>query len=1178
MAFHLTVAGSLEPLADRLAAVLSVPLADPFASEFVAVPGDGVKAWLNARLARRLGASLPGTSDDGIAANIDYQFPATVITRALGENAGLGRWSTGPLTWAIHGVLLAAGPTDALAEFGSEPDVIRARAIADLFDRYGMYRQDMVLRWSKGADVNAVGAQLESHHLWQPRLWRAVQKHIGGPTDAERTRELTEQLRDGLMADELAGSLPERVCLFGLASLPPPHLQVLSALSLHRDVHVFAPTASQARWERIRPLVRDRLPLPIRRGTTDEQELTVAGGNPLVNGWGRASREAHVLLIDAANNVPSTVTDVEPRTTAPETSTLLGRVQHDLRADVLPPGAPAMEQPDERSPIDPATDPSLRWHRAYGPARQVEVLRDVLIRLLEETEDDGTFRFHPRDIAVLTPDVARFAPLVEATFAGDPQHGVPALPVRIADRTLRADDPLLDTLGALLAMLGGRFRATEVVALASRRPVRDRFGFTDETLSRIGTWAQATHVRWGLGPADHEHAGIPDALTAHTWRAGLDQLLLGATMADAGLRLGIDGTAPFSDIEGAQVVDAGALADFVHVLTGSMDALQRPSTVDEWCDALADGLGLLCTVPDADAWRWRTIEKLLDSFRDDARVDGQPRAEKIDAIELAALLRSRMANEGGRPRFGTGSITVSALTAQRGVPHRVVCLLGLDGDIGAGGLAVAEDLVAVMPCLGDRDQRSEQRAQLLDAVLCAGDRLVVFSTGNDLRTNTELPPAVAIAELFDNVDATFRIEGQTNAKVSAALTTSHPRQAWSEPALEADALGVGGPWSFDRGALAAALARRSKIGSTLGVSSDRSPDEQPVIEAPKLDRPSVGMGRTERVAFADFAATAANPSQILLKSRLGLSVIAEEEVLRDSIELDLGGLDEWTIVDALLRARIEAGGNWMASAFDEWAAIERARGSVPPLSFGDTTLTRIANRVEGLHTLLVAALDGGSWQPDPIAVRLNRETTDRTLMFEGTIPGVIGDRIFTVTASRLKDRDILAAWVQLAALTLHDPDHSWESVTIGRSPDKDDLAVQTVRLRTEQDAEAVLSFMTDFWDRARTDAIPFFPATSRFVHAGESGKARGAWEPFRSTGDRGDRWGNLVFDLDFDDLRAIRCRSDEGPTGVDDPGRLEFWAYRVWGMVDTTAVVTEKILKLESVLAGASGDVAEVAK
>ena len=53
--------------------------------------------------------------------------------------------------------------------------------------------------------------------------------------------------------------------------------------------------------------------------------------------------------------------------------------------------------------IDPATDPSLRWHRAYGPARQVEVLRDVLIRLLEETEDDGTFRFHPRDIAVLTP-------------------------------------------------------------------------------------------------------------------------------------------------------------------------------------------------------------------------------------------------------------------------------------------------------------------------------------------------------------------------------------------------------------------------------------------------------------------------------------------------------------------------------------------------------------------------------------------------------------------------------------------------------------------------------------------------------------------------------------------------------------------------------------------------------
>ena len=59
MAFHLTVAGSLEPLADALATVLAEPLDDPFTPELVAVPGGGTRAWLVARLAGRLGATTP---------------------------------------------------------------------------------------------------------------------------------------------------------------------------------------------------------------------------------------------------------------------------------------------------------------------------------------------------------------------------------------------------------------------------------------------------------------------------------------------------------------------------------------------------------------------------------------------------------------------------------------------------------------------------------------------------------------------------------------------------------------------------------------------------------------------------------------------------------------------------------------------------------------------------------------------------------------------------------------------------------------------------------------------------------------------------------------------------------------------------------------------------------------
>ncbi|MBU3701360.1 MAG: exonuclease V subunit gamma, partial [Acidimicrobiia bacterium] len=69
MSFHLTVGGSLEPLADALAELLAVPApgADPFDAELVLVPSAGVRAWLGARLARRLGATARG--GDGVVAN-----------------------------------------------------------------------------------------------------------------------------------------------------------------------------------------------------------------------------------------------------------------------------------------------------------------------------------------------------------------------------------------------------------------------------------------------------------------------------------------------------------------------------------------------------------------------------------------------------------------------------------------------------------------------------------------------------------------------------------------------------------------------------------------------------------------------------------------------------------------------------------------------------------------------------------------------------------------------------------------------------------------------------------------------------------------------------------------------------------------------------------------------------
>jgi exodeoxyribonuclease V gamma subunit len=1147
MAFHLTVAGSLEPLADALAGVLAdqSPGADPFESELVVVPGEGVKAWLRARLSRRLGATGTGTDGpgNGVVANIDHVFPATVVHAALGDDLDLGVWTTGPLTWSVHEVLQSRG-----AEFGQRTDALRARAIADLFDRYTLHRHRMVVQWSEGRDVDATGAPLEAHQLWQPALWRAVQAHLSPdpahllPTDAQRMVARTDELRAGAHVVGDHPHLRRRVMLFGLASLPSAHLEVLAALSTQLDVHVYAPTASAHRWRHVREQLTSRLALPIGRG---DPRMPTGVGHPLITTWGRSSRESHALLLDAASHVPAVIEAPEHVAPLVEPVTLLARLQHDIRTDQAPLAI-------EDRPLLAPDDPSLRLHRAHGPARQVEILRDHLLHLFTETDATGSPRYMPRDVAVLCSDIATFAPLIEATFAGDPDGGVPRIPVRVADRTVRQQSALLDTAGALLGLLDGRFRASQVLDLAARPPVRLRFGLDAAALSRIEDWAAATNVRWGLDGTDHAAFGLPDDLSAHTWQSGLDQLLVGSTMTAAGPRLSSVGVAPFADLEGGDVELAGAFAELLHQLRRVTDALRTDATVHDWSERLLEGLHALCDTTADESWQWRDVEFAIGGFRDEAKVGDGWRRTIVPAAELIELMRIRLDASGGRARFGTGSVTVSSLTAQRGVPHPVVCLLGIDDDLGAGAMAAAEDLIASAPCIGDRDARSEHRAQLLDAVLSAGERLVLLSTGRDVRTNQALSPAVAVAELLEAIDAT--VQTDDGRRASVVLTIDHPRQAWSDVAFIPGELGVPSAWSFDRGALDAARARRSN-------------EQRPPFLSGPLPAPPSSSIDMPLVSLDQLRSAVRNPARVLLHDRLGMTILDPDELGDDQIPLTLGGLQEWAITDALLRSRLDHGLDTdparIAEADQHWEAHERARGSVPPGRFGDDTIGRVRARVMSLLSVLRTELGSQPHEPSTVAVRLDLRASAGVVL-EGNVQGVCGDVVVAISPSGLKPVAILTSLIDLCALALHDPDRVRQAVAIGRIGTSGDPTAGAYRLSLRDPSQAadVLGVFLDLRQRALCDAIPAFATTSKHVHAGDMGSARTAWSPNHasgSTGDRGDRWVSAIpeLDIDFTALAALPARADEvGPDGSF-VTRLDYWADRLWGTVERFADVVE---------------------
>ncbi|MGH9023970.1 MAG: exodeoxyribonuclease V subunit gamma, partial [Acidimicrobiia bacterium] len=595
---HIHRAERADGLVEMLGTVLSTPLEDPMDPEVIAVPTRGIERWLTQRLSGRLGAS-PGRSD-GVCANVEFPFPATLVGRAAATAAGVDSrmdpWLPERAVWPLLAIVdqclaeswLAPLATH-LSGTGPEPDPARSarrfpilRHVADLFERYGVHRPEMLQSWARKKSTDGLGRPLPEDARWQAELWRRLRERIDTPSPAERLETACSRLR----ADPSVVDLPPRFSLFGLTRLPPIHLQILEALADGRQVHLFLLHPSPVLW--------DRLAREAQSGPAGD---AIAGipRHPLLASWGRDSREMQLVLLAGRGEVPGEHHPLRERQ-----DTLLHRIQADIHHDRQPPGEALPGDQDARMILE-SEDRSIQVHACHGRARQVEVLRDAILQLL--ADDPG---LEPRDIVVMCPDVEAFAPLVQATFgareidlddvhaathepsapAGTGREHPPAdLRVRLADRSLRQTNPVLGVVSQLLDLVATRLTAPQVLDLAGREPVRRRFGFTDDDLARIEEWVAATGIRWGLDGPHRAPYGL-EALDANTWRAGLDRVLLGVAMSEDDNRL-FGGVLPYDDVESGAVDLAGRFAEFVDRLQRSVVSLAGPLPLSGWVVEIA---------------------------------------------------------------------------------------------------------------------------------------------------------------------------------------------------------------------------------------------------------------------------------------------------------------------------------------------------------------------------------------------------------------------------------------------------------------------------------------------------------------------------------------------------------------------------------------------------------------
>lgn len=1093
MALLIHVGSHPDELVAKLCDMLAAPPADPFAPELVAVPTRGIERWLTQRIASELASRSSG---DGVCANVEFPSPRRLVRDVLLTipelASALESWNGTALTRSVVSVLddhldepwmwLLARFVDAgrgIDALDNGQRLRAARKISGLFARYARRRPEMVRAWREGRDLAADGRGLPEADLWQPRLWRLVRDRIGVPGLAELLPAALDPVRRG----EVDLHLPDRLSVYGLTAADPIDLEVLEAVAAQRDVHLYLLHPSPVLWQDT-AAVFEGSPAGARLGRVADPTVDLPR-HPFLRSWARESRELQMVL--AGRNHCSGASLAGLGAASP---TVLGRLQRDIRSNTAPARAGTPTEVDR-------ADRSVQIHVCYGARRQVEVLRDAILHVLAA---DSTLE--PRDIVVMTPDLATFAPLLEATFlraVGIPASGhadhpavddaLPDLRLRIADRAPAATNPLVRFAATVLELAGSRLEAGTVRELVAMPVVRQLFGFGEETADAISAVIEDTNVRWGL---DGEHRSLWNAGRGddHTWRRGLDRALSGVFYSDSSVRV-VGTVAPLDGAEGQEARPIALLAQILDRIAAVRALLSEPKPHSAWGPAIVGAVRLLAAPGWDDQWQWGQLERLLEEcFPSEGTGDDDP---LIGPAEARIVVGDWTRDTPSPLHFRTGDITVCTLVPMRSVPYRVVCLLGMDDHRFPRSSRVdGDDLLVDNEMIGDSDRGAEDRQLLLDAVMAAGDHLIVTYSGRDELTNAEYPPAVPIAELRDVL---ADMVGESGLERSE---TRHPLQPFSETNFVAGERGVDGPWGFD----------------TMQFDGARAIQRRTVAEPARRLLPPPADDLFSQVRLEDLRYFLEHPARAFLRRRLGFVIPARGEIPDDTMPTALDPLSEWKVTNRLLTGLLAG------HPIESLEAHERAGDTVPPGNLGVPGLERARQRATDLWSAArTAGHDPTRHEQRTGVVRVGNH------VIEGTVSADPGTgRIDVVTPSRLKGKQRLRAFLQMVFLSALDPHHPWQGLLLGRHLRGDNLwSVRIGPIRGDaesrrREAESLLSGLVDLYVEGLTAPIPL-PCETSFVwqrkigsHRDVARKVAGqAWETDRFSPEAEDPANEFLF-------------------------------------------------------------------
>lgn len=865
-----------------------------FEPNTILIQSYGMGQWIKLQLAEAR----------GVSGNVDCVLPPMMVWRLYGQLLQdedipqVSSFDVGLMTWNIMQLLvdidndMSMGPLRDYMRSDIHEQLRRyqlGQRIANNFDQYMVFRPEWIAAWDVGK--RPVEIANPACHEWQRNLWQQLVSKVRGeaihsPLHRVALQQKLIEALDGL--DQLPEEIPSHFSLFGLSSLAPQYLQILTSLSRLCEVDLYFLNPCQHYWGDILPaktIARADTTAIIQDSPNTVDYMAI--GNPLLSSFGKHGRDFSDLLLEVeAASFSEDFTD--PLDDSPS---LLHQVQHNILE---------LQEPGERTPTIDESDRSIQIHSCHSRMREIEVLHDQILGFFQRGN------LEPRDILVMMPDVTKYAPFIEAVFsAADIPHA-------ISDQTPYSASPFVSILFDLLALPSSRLTATSVMDFLEMPSIARKFGIADDELSIIGHWIKASGIRWAMDGTSKEAVWDLPPVHHNTWQFGFDRMLLGLSIGSENGLLG--DLLPFDDSSN-QAELVGKLIDFVKTLWRFQGLLGQGNTMSGWRGLLQEIIVTLFDPTTAEELDLHVLRNALQLLQEETAASFFD--ERIEPELFRHWLQEKLNKPVRHQTFLTGGITFATLLPMRSIPFKVICLVGMnDKEYPRQITPSSFDLMAMSPARkGDRTRRDDDRYLFLEAILAAREILYISYIGRGIRDNKSRLPSVLVSELVEYCEAACRCHEQAVADV---MMTDHPLQPFDPAYFMAD----------------------SKVRSFARQWYSEPAEPRPFVSQPLTPR------QAEVIDLHEFARFFQHPCRHFMQRILGVYFRDNIIHFEDSEPFQVDPLLRYQLAETALQSQLAG------IDFSDWQKTMMASGQLSPDSLGEVHLSGPWQRAEEIYQLV----------------------------------------------------------------------------------------------------------------------------------------------------------------------------------------------------------------------------------